>query len=281
MRSQRNTLLASIAALALLAGTGFASAQDTGKNQNGATGQQNAATQQQMNKRSSSGKMGQNAQQQSTTHGKMGKTAQGNKGYQGSANKGAPGTQGYQANAGKSAQNEGRKTGKTHMLNQQAQGQQHAGKTTTRTAQTMQHKHGMTRAQTTAEHRKMSAQKSTLAQREHKGTAGLQRNAQRQRKGFEGLQGNAAATNVKLNEEQRSRIRTTVIDARGAPKVGHVNFAVRVGTVVPRGAVRIVPVPETLVRINPAWRGLLYFVYENEIVLVNPRTMRIVAVVYA
>jgi uncharacterized protein Smg (DUF494 family) len=51
-----------------------------------------------------------------------------------------------------------------------------------------------------------------------------------------------------------------------------------VGTVVPRGAVHIVPVPATLVQIQPEWRGFLYFVYESEVVVVNPRDMKIIAV---
>jgi hypothetical protein len=35
------------------------------------------------------------------------------------------------------------------------------------------------------------------------------------------------------------------------------------------------------VQIDPAWRGFLYFVYEDEVVIVNPRDMRIVAVLPA
>jgi len=42
-----------------------------------------------------------------------------------------------------------------------------------------------------------------------------------------------------------------------------------------------VPVPGTLVRIEPRWHGFLYFVYQDEIVIVNPHDMRIVAVVPA
>jgi hypothetical protein len=98
---------------------------------------------------------------------------------------------------------------------------------------------------------------------------------------MEGLQGNASGMNVQLNEQQRNEIRTTVINARGAPRIGHVDFDVTVGTVIPRGKIQVVPVPETLVRVEPEWRGLLYFVYEDEIVIVNPNDMKIVAVVPA
>jgi Protein of unknown function (DUF1236) len=101
------------------------------------------------------------------------------------------------------------------------------------------------------------------------------------RNGLEGLQGNASGMHAPLSDAQRTQIRNTVIDARGAPRVGQVNFDVTVGTAIPRGRIRVIPVPETLVRIEPAWRGLLYFVYEDEVVIVSPRDMKIVAVVPA
>lgn len=37
--------------------------------------------------------------------------------------------------------------------------------------------------------------------------------------------------------------------------------------------------PETLALIEPECRGFLYFVYEDEVVIVNPSDMKIVAVV--
>jgi hypothetical protein len=92
------------------------------------------------------------------------------------------------------------------------------------------------------------------------------------------LQANASGVNVKLNDQQRNEIRSTVIEKSGAPRVGHVDFDVMVGTVVPRERVHVAPVPETLVQIEPEWRGYRYFVYNDEIVIVNPRDMKIVAV---
>jgi hypothetical protein len=105
--------------------------------------------------------------------------------------------------------------------------------------------------------------------------------AQRERNGTQGLQGNASGMHAQLTDEQRTRIRGTVINAAGAPRVGHVNFDVTVGTVIPRDGIHIVPVPEMLVQIEPEWRGFLYFVYEDEVVIVNPSDMRIIAVVPA
>jgi hypothetical protein len=96
-----------------------------------------------------------------------------------------------------------------------------------------------------------------------------------------GLQGNASGQmqgQHQLSEEQRTQIRRTVINARGAPRVGHVDFDVSVGTTIPRGRVHIVPIPETLVQIDPGWSGFLYFVYEDEVVIVDPNDMTIVAI---
>jgi hypothetical protein len=96
-----------------------------------------------------------------------------------------------------------------------------------------------------------------------------------------GLQGNASGQmqgQHELSEQQRTHIRQTVIGARGAPRVGHVDFDVRVGTRIPRDRIHLVPVPETLVQIDPEWEGFLYFVYDDEIVVVDPNDMEIVAV---
>jgi hypothetical protein len=84
---------------------------------------------------------------------------------------------------------------------------------------------------------------------------------------------------VNLTSEQKTQIRTTVLQSSSAPKVSRseVNFNIGVGTVVPR-SVHVVEVPDTIVRIHPAWRGYRYFVVDEEIIIVEPRTLKIVAV---
>ena len=81
--------------------------------------------------------------------------------------------------------------------------------------------------------------------------------------------------NVSLTVEQKTTIRNTVINT--GPKVTNVNFDVKVGVVVPR-TVRIAPLPATIIEIEPSWRGYMFFVYADEIIVVEPRTLRIVAV---
>jgi hypothetical protein len=99
---------------------------------------------------------------------------------------------------------------------------------------------------------------------------------------LKGLQGNTSIPmqggKVSLTSDQRSHIRDSVIEAHGAPRVDHVDFDVSVGTVVPRDRIHAVPVPDSLVEIDPQWHGYLYFIVEDEVVIVNPRDMRIVAV---
>jgi len=81
-----------------------------------------------------------------------------------------------------------------------------------------------------------------------------------------------------LTGDQRTKVRQTVIQGRNAPRVDRLNFSLNVGTPVPR-RVRVLEVPPTLVEIHPEWRGYRYFVYQDEIVIVDPRSLMIVAVV--
>jgi hypothetical protein len=87
--------------------------------------------------------------------------------------------------------------------------------------------------------------------------------------------GQAASGSINLTAQQKTEIRTKVLAS--APKVDKVNFSLNVGTVVPR-TVHIVAVPETLVVIHPQWRGYRYFVVGDEIVIVEPDSLKIVAV---
>jgi hypothetical protein len=85
-----------------------------------------------------------------------------------------------------------------------------------------------------------------------------------------------AGAGAKLSGEQRTRI-TTVIKQQNIRPVEHVNFSVSVGTRVPR-EVGFHPLPAELVTIYPDWRGYEMFLVGDQIVVVNPRTLEIVAV---
>jgi hypothetical protein len=79
-----------------------------------------------------------------------------------------------------------------------------------------------------------------------------------------------------LTTEQKTKIRETVF--KSGPRVTNVNFSLSVGTVVPR-TVRFATLPPILVEIYPQWRGYEYFIVEEEIIIVEPRTLKIVAII--
>jgi hypothetical protein len=91
-------------------------------------------------------------------------------------------------------------------------------------------------------------------------------------------EGRSSNTTVSFTSEQRTKIRETVFKEKNAPRVSNVTFSLNVGTVVPR-TVHIVEVPEVIVTVHPEWRGYRYFIVNDEIVVVEPDTLRIVAVI--
>jgi hypothetical protein len=86
-----------------------------------------------------------------------------------------------------------------------------------------------------------------------------------------------AGAGAKLSTEQRTKI-TTVIKSQNVRPVTNVNFSISVGTRVPRN-VGFHPLPAEIVTIYPAWRGYEFFLVNNQIVVVNPRTLEIVDVI--
>ena len=81
-----------------------------------------------------------------------------------------------------------------------------------------------------------------------------------------------------LTSQQKTVIKNKIIDNKSAPRVSHVDFNVSVGVAIPT-TVRLAPVPVEIVRIHPAWKSYEYFVYEEEVIIVNPHTHKIVEVI--
>jgi hypothetical protein len=88
-----------------------------------------------------------------------------------------------------------------------------------------------------------------------------------------------AGAGAKLSTEQRTKI-TTVIKSQNVRPVTNVNFSISVGTHVPRN-VGFHPLPAEIVTIYPEWRGYEFFLVNNQIIVVNPRTLEIVDVIDA
>jgi len=89
-----------------------------------------------------------------------------------------------------------------------------------------------------------------------------------------------AGAGAKLSTDQRSRITTIIRNERVAP-VNNVGFAVSVGTRVPREHVSLRPLPVEVVNIYPQWHGYEFFVVRDQIVVVDPRSLEIVAILEA
>jgi len=84
---------------------------------------------------------------------------------------------------------------------------------------------------------------------------------------------------VQLSQEQRTKVHSIVVKESSA-RVEHVDFSVSVGTVVPRH-IKLVTLPSEVVEIVPQFRGYRFIIVRDEIVIIDPNTLRIVAVIPA
>jgi hypothetical protein len=88
----------------------------------------------------------------------------------------------------------------------------------------------------------------------------------------------AGSGSASLSAEQRTKITTIVKQRNVAPT--QLNVSVSVGTRVPDG-VQFYPLPEEAYVIYPEWRGYDYILVGDEIVVLDPRTHEIVAILEA
>ena len=88
----------------------------------------------------------------------------------------------------------------------------------------------------------------------------------------------AASGAAKLSTEQRSKITTVIRQQKVQPVT--LNVSISVGTRVP-SSVRYYPLPVEVVTIYPEWRGYDFILVGDRIVILNPRTHEIVAIIEA
>ena len=89
-----------------------------------------------------------------------------------------------------------------------------------------------------------------------------------------------AGSAAKLSTEQQTKI-TNVIRDEHVQSVDKVNFSVSIGTRVPREGVTFHTLPTQVVTIYPQWRGFKFIVVRHEILVIDPNTYEIVAVLNA
>ena len=291
MRTKQNTLLAGVAALALVACTGIAVAQQNPQGKNGTAGMSEPGAM-----HSQTVKPG--ARTGTEQHGQTGAQLGTKSGGSAALNtKGAAGDRPTlakqdiqnpkdQNRVQKSAQDTnrnklqpGNKSNKSAESRQQHLGANSKFEQNRSTARNERERRGH---MSTAERHERG--RINAPERNQRGSVSTAQRSERNGS-LKGLQGNASVpmqgASVNLTPEQRTHIRETIVESRNAPRVGHVDFNLRVGTLIPRRKIHYVAVPNTLVEIDPAWRGFYYFIVRDDIVVVNPRDMRIVAVIPA
>jgi Protein of unknown function (DUF1236) len=82
-----------------------------------------------------------------------------------------------------------------------------------------------------------------------------------------------------LSTEQHAKIRDTLRDGK-AEHLTNVQFSTAVGGVIP-GTVRLYVLPVSVMEYAPQYRDYEYILVGDEILIVDPRTLRIVAVIAA
>ncbi|MDV2988265.1 UNVERIFIED_CONTAM: DUF1236 domain-containing protein, partial [Methylobacteriaceae bacterium AG10] len=96
--------------------------------------------------------------------------------------------------------------------------------------------------------------------------------------------GRGAATEARgasrsLSSTQRTEFRQSITRSN-VRAVTNVNFAVRVGTAIPR-SVSLHPLPPAILSLVPAYRGLQFILVGDDIVIIDPDTYEIVDVIPA
>lgn len=89
----------------------------------------------------------------------------------------------------------------------------------------------------------------------------------------------AAGSGGSLTGEQRTKISTSIRQTN-VTKVTNVNFNVSVGTVVPR-TVALHALPPTVIEVYPEWRPYRFVLVGDDIVIIEPGSYRIIAVIPA
>jgi hypothetical protein len=252
----RNSFLISAAAIAVIASSGFAYAQ-TNREQGGAATQQN------------------NTAMPSNREGK--EPSSGMKSTHSEEKSGMKSTQSEEKSGAQSTQKEG-KSGK-----KSTQSEEKSGAAKSKSAEE-NNRGEKSKSMSDSEHGK------DMKAEGHEDRNGVKAEGREDRNGNMKAESKGAAENrsqttgqagagAKLSSEQRTKITTVIRDQHVAP-VNNVNFSIVVGSRVPRD-VSFHPLPTEIVTIYPDWRGYEFVLVGNQIVVVDPRTFEIVAVLDA
>jgi len=255
-----NRFMVSVAALALIAGTGFANAQGgmKGGESSGSTMQHSQSSAPSKSDSSSGPARSESSESKSG----MSKEEKGD--MKSTQSEKSPG-----AMKNQSAQDTKEKSGTT---NQRAEDRAKGTETNQRAED---------RAKGGDHDKNMKAEgrdsKSGTTAAETREKSGTNTNAAESKSSTTTTTGQAGA-GAKLTTEQRTKI-TSVIHSQRVESVNNVNFSISVGTRVPREGVHFYPLPAEVVSIYPQWRGYEFIVVKERIVIIDPHTYEIVEII--
>lgn len=249
--------LVSAAAAALIAGTGFAYAQGTGMNHGGGAG--GAAAQQSAPSTSGTGTSGANDASQPPSADMHMKSTES---YEKTPHEGQRAQDSTHNGKSKSMRSESNESGKS-KTNMRAEDRNEKSMDHNRSAEERNGK-TMERNRSAEEQKGMKSDSSKSATDTNRSST---------------MTTGQAGAGAKLSTEQRTKI-TTVIRGQHVQPTTDVNFSISVGTRVPR-SVHFHPLPTEIVQIYPSWRGYEFILVRDQIVVVDPRTFEIVAVLEA
>lgn len=296
-----NRFMISVAALALVAGTGFANAQGTmGRDSGGAGGAQTQHSQSSGGAAERGGALGKESAQEKSTHEKS-THEKGTVGQAGGSGSMKSGTSAEDKSSGATkGEHSGREMNKNAAEDKSGATK---GQRTDERAQGQMDKSQQDKSKSMSQDTsKSGAQKDQKAEGSKSGTStnnaenrqGTETRTNQNAQGQTGTSTNQnaqgqtntnttvgqAGAGAKLSTEQRTQITSVIREERVRP-VTNVNFSVSVGTRIPREGIELHALPSRVVTIYPEWRTYKYVLVKDEIVIINPDTYEIVAVLNA
>jgi hypothetical protein len=283
----RTTLWVTTAAAALIAGSTFAGAQTGKTNEGGPTSGSGQMSQSQgsTQKGASQGSTQKGAEQKgAASEHKSPGMAQGKeeraekKGAEGKAERSsqADKAQGPKAQQGKQpgmAQGKEERTGKKGAEGKEQRSTQ-AGEKTKGAKGAEKNKPGMAQEKGGA-----TTGQSTTGQQKP-GTTETQRGTTETQRGTSETRSSTSSSgSVQLSQEQRTKVHSVIVKESSA-RVDTVDFSISVGTTVPQhihGKLR--QLPRELVEIFPQYREYRFILVRDELIIIDPNTLRIVAVI--
>jgi hypothetical protein len=265
-----NRLMISVAAAALLAGAGFANAQGTGTGREGPSAEHGAASSATQNRNDASDSSGTRSEEKMQHSGGRSQHAQDNMKANPRGEKSAE-ENNMNANGGneKSAQENNMKSDQRKGMKAQTEEKGSTGKNM--------------KAEGREEHNgnmKAEGRENRNGNMKAEGREDRNGNMKAESKGAtENRTVGQAGAGAKLSSEQRTKITTVIRDQHVAP-VNNVNFSIAVGTRVPHD-LSFHPLPAEIVNIYPDWRGYEFILVRDQIIVVDPQSFEIVAVLNA